>query len=302
MKRGIVLALIGLVPSVPASTAHATMRLDLVRAAHCGTACPIDALGRGVFEISGSRKQGANGVVGHIRIRGASKDGKKVDLENLLVILPLEHGDGVCTANVLPGLEISRGKASLRFTGTDVGVSEPPGTVLALCGEVRIQPANANGYAPILTAGFVLSARPKGVLRMDLVRAPRCSVNCPIDQVGRARLELSDRGPKRGGGLAVKVDLSGIRKDGGKVELDALRADFGFSPDDSPICWAAAVFDVAIRKGRTVHRATGQDVLTTMPQMPGMTLSFCSGATIGRDGVEDDPLLTAGIIVGEGPD
>ena len=238
MRRWIVLAVIGLVLPASIPAAEAKYRLNLVRAGTCGRSCPIDTLTRGVIEVSESQKPGAGGLVGRIRIRGALKDGHVADAQNLLVILPFEK-EGVCTDFVLKDVFIQNGKESLAFTGADIPglVTLRAGTVLPLCGEVRVQPADAQGYDPILTGGFVLGtrgrdSRSRGILHMDLVPPPECGADCAIDHVKRATVELSNARANEGGGLAAKIDIRGARKAGRKIDLPGLQLAFAFFPND----------------------------------------------------------------------
>jgi hypothetical protein len=305
--RWIVLALIGLVLAEVLPSAEAKMRLNLVRAGACGDVCPIDTLRHGVVEVSGTRKRDAKGLVGRIRIRGARKLGEQVDVQNLVMILPLAEEDGICIANVVEGIAIEKGNASFAFTGADVPLAARslPGATLALCGEVRFQRADAQGYDPILTAGLVLGVRRKesqsrGRLRMDLVRPPGCGVDCPIDSAGRATVEFFNASADEGGGLAAKVDIRGARKAGRKIDLPALRLDVGFRPGDVRICWAASVFGVAIAGGRTARKAVRQDVITAMPRDAGTIVSPCADVQLDRDDEGEEPVLVGGIVLGAG--
>src|SRR5262245_32454063 len=107
MAHRIVLAAVTVVALGPAAVAHAAIRMTLVRAAHCGADCPLDTLRRGVFEISTSRSRGSYGIEGRLRVKGAVKNGKPVDLGNLKVILPFQRAGGNCADHYLHNVAIA---------------------------------------------------------------------------------------------------------------------------------------------------------------------------------------------------
>jgi hypothetical protein len=309
-RLAIPVVVIALLASAP--TANAAIRMTLVRAAHCAADCPLDTLRRGVFEISTSRKRGSYGIEGRLRVKGAMKDGKPVDLGNLTAILPLRRGDVGCNPYYLRGIQIVGGATSLDFFGDDIygpdidaSQPAPAGTAITLCGEIRIVPDDTIfvEYKPILVGGFVLGEASRDALRMDLVPDPSCGGDCPITGVSKARVEMGGRSSKGQVELVAKIDLQGARHGGTKVDLDGLAFFFGLRPGDLNSCLAAMVPDVMIAGGRATRRAAGAEVMVTWPQKEGKTFSYCVHGFVGPADPEEFevPWLSIGFVVGDDP-
>jgi hypothetical protein len=83
--------------------------------------------------------------------------------------------------------------------------------------------------------------------------------------------------------------------------VPGLWLSFAFRPNNLQLCWAATVFDVGIAGGRTARTAVGDEVFTTMSREPGTIVSSCSRVGLVVQDDFENPVLAAGIVLGEDP-